>query len=306
MEGPRVGFIGLGLMGGSMSRVLLSKGFPVRGYDLDPKKVAAVVELGGKGADSPAEVASSVDILCTSLPNGAILKDVCLGSGDALAQLAPGSVLVDFSTTEPEAIRELHAAAIQRGIEVVDAPVSGGPAEIPAGKLVVLVGCSDEAFRRAEPVLTALAGGGLHRIGKVGDARVVKLVNNVIAMGNVLIAAEGFTLGVKAGVDPKTLFDVLSNSGARSNHLNKRFPWALQRDFAPRFSMNNAIKDLRLGLVLGQEVGSPMPAASVIQQLFSAAAAQGHGEEDAVAVLRLFEAWAGVEADARDAGREGV
>ena len=295
MQRSRVGFIGLGLMGGSMTRALLSKGFSVCGYDMDPKRVAAIVELGGKGADSPAEVASSADILCTSLPNGAILRDVYLGSGDALAQLAPGSVMVDFSTTEPATPRELYAAALRRGVEMVDAPVSGGPAEIPAGKLVVLAGCSDEAFRRAEPVLAALAGGGIHRIGGVGDARVVKLVNNVMAMGAVLVAAEAFTMGVKAGVEPERLYSVLCNLGGRSAHFIKRFPWVLKGDFSARFSLAMGIKDVGLALAMAKELGTPMPVAAMGIQLFSAEAANGKEGDDIVAVVRLFESWAGVE-----------
>lgn len=284
----------MGLMGGTMTGRLLSKGFSVHGYDVDPAKVAAVVEAGARGAASAAEVAASADVLCTSLPNGAILRDVYLGSGEALAQMAPGSVMVDFSTTEPAAIRELHAEASRRGVEVVDAPASGGPPDIPAGRLVVLVGCSDEAYDKAEPVIESLAG-ATYRIGAVGDARVVKLVNNLMTMGNVLVAAEAFTLGVKAGVDPKVLYDVLSNSGGRSAHFIKRFPWALQGDFAARFSLAMGIKDMGLGLSLAGEVGAALPVTAVGQQLYSAAAANGREGDDIVAVVRLFESWAGAE-----------
>ena len=282
-----------------MSKVLLSKGFSVVGYDLDAGKVAAVVEAGGKRADSPAEVAAAVDVFCTSLPNGAILRDVYLGPGDALAQLAPGSVAVDFSTTDPGVIRELDAAASARGVDFVDAPISGGPPDILQGKLVILLGCSDGAFRKVEPLLTALSGGQVFRIGAPGEARVVKLVNNMMAMANVMVAAEAFTLGVKAGIDPQLLYDVLSHSGGRSAHFVKRFPWALQGDFAPRFSIANAIKDLGLGVGLAREVGAVTPLAAMVQQLFSAAAVHGHEEDDVVAAVRLFESWAGVEARSR-------
>ncbi len=295
MEAPRIGFIGLGLMGGSMSTLLLSKGFSLQVYDLDQEKVTALEQKGARAAASPGEAASGVDILCTSLPNGRILRDVCLGSGEAMAHMSAGSVLVDFSTTEPSAITELHNAGMERGVEVADTPVSGGPADIPRQELVVLFGGTDEAFRKASPVLETVSGGRIHRVGPIGAARVVKLVNNMMSMGNVLVAAEAFTLGVKAGIDARTLFDVLSNGGGRSHHLLKRFPNAIRGDFAPRFSMKLGIKDLLLALGLGQEIGAAMPVAAMGAQLYSAAASQGHAEEDFVAILRLFEGWAGVE-----------
>jgi 3-hydroxyisobutyrate dehydrogenase len=262
---------------------------------VDPQKVAAVERKGARGARSAAEVAAAVDVLCTSLPNGHALRDVCVGSGCTLEHLAPGSVLVDLSTTEPSAITEIHAVAVGRGVDVVDAPVSGGPADVPRQELVVLFGGTDEAFRKAEPVLTVLSGGRIYRVGPVGTARIVKLVNNMLSLGNVLVAAEAFTLGVKAGVDPQVLFHVLSNSGGRSHQMLKRFPLALKGDFAARFAMKMGIKDLRLSLALGQDLGVPLPVSALAAQLYSAAAAQGHAEEDFVAVLRLFEAWARVE-----------
>ena len=300
MADSKVGFIGLGLMGGAMSTVLLSKGFSLMVFDLDGAKVKSLEEKGAVAASSPAEVAASSDILCTSLPNGNILRDVFLGSGKALDQMAPGSVIVDFSTTEPAAISDLLSAALPKGIEVADTPVSGGPADIMRQELVILFGGSDEAYKKAEPVLQTLSSGRIHRVGPVGTARVVKLVNNTMTMGNVLVAAEAFTMGVKAGVDPKVLFEVLSNSGGRSHHFLKRFPHAIQRDFAARFSMDMGIKDLRLALGLGQQVEAPMPVAGLGAQLYAAAAAEGLGSQDFVAILRLFEEWAGVEADARD------
>ena len=297
---PRVGFLGLGLMGGAMSRVLLEEGFPLRVFDLNPARIDELVALGAEPASSPADVAKNVQIVCGSLPDGRIVRDVYLGSGQVLANLAPGSLVMDFSTTEPAAIRDVHAGAAPLGIGVLDTPVSGGPPDIPRRERVVLVGTSDEhAFEQGQPILQALSGGRIHRTGDVGTARVVKLVNNTMSLGNVLVAAEAFTMGVKAGVDPQLLFDVLSQSGGRSAHFQKRFPWALQRDFEARFSMSLGIKDVRLALGLGQEVGSPMPAAAMIVQLFAACAAEGHGAEDMVAVLQMFEKWAGTEADAR-------
>jgi 3-hydroxyisobutyrate dehydrogenase len=286
-------------MGSAMARVLLGDGFPLRVFDPRPDRVAALVAEGAVAAASPAEAAKGADLLCSSLPDGPSLLDAYLGGGQALAHLAPGTVIVDFSTTEPAAIRQLDQAAIARGIEVVDAPVSGGPPDVPARQLLILVGASDSALARAEPLLDALSGGRIQRTGAVGTARLVKLVNNVMFLGNLLVAAEAFTLGVKAGVDAGLLFEVLSQSGGRSHHFLKRFPWALQRDFAPRFAMTTGLKDLRLALGLAREEGVPMPTAAVGEQLYAAAAALGYAQDDAVAILRLFEGWAGVQADAR-------
>src|SRR5262249_6003882 len=161
-------FLGLGLMGGAMARVLLADGFAVRGYDPRPERVAALAEAGLTPAASPADAASGADVLCRSLPDGASLRDAHLGSGGTLAYLASGAILVDFTPGEPAATQALHAAATARGVDVGDAPVSGGPPDIPARQLVILVGAEDAAYAKAEPVLTALSGGRIQRTGGVG------------------------------------------------------------------------------------------------------------------------------------------
>jgi 3-hydroxyisobutyrate dehydrogenase len=181
-------------------------------------------------------------------------------------------------------------AGARHDVAVVDCPVSGGPGEALAGKLVELVGADDAALARVRPVLEAL--GTVEHVGAVGHGKTVKLLNNLMAMGNIVVAAEAFTLGVKLGLDRDDLFDVLSRSGGRSFHFLKRFPYALADDYSARFAVRLGEKDIRLGLELAHDADYPMPTASIVHQIFEMARAKGLGNEDVVAVLKVFQEWA--------------
>src|SRR5690606_31287876 len=177
--------------------------------------------------------------------------------------------------------------ALARGLRVLDCPVSGGPVEARAGKLIVMVGGEAAVMEQARPLLQAL-GPTIRHTGGVGTAKVVKIVNNTMAMGNLLVACEAFSLGEAMGVDATTLFDVLSESGGRSMTFTKRFPPALKGDFEARFKLELAEKDLALGLSMARELGVQAPAATLVRDLFGQAVAQGYGGKDAVALLAMY------------------
>lgn len=289
----RVLVVGLGQMGGAFAVRLAGAGFDVVGYDVDADARKARAAEGLSVVDTLDAAVADRTLVLTSLPNSTVVRSVWLGASGSdglVARAAPGSVLVEMSTIDPDTMREVGAAAAGRGLGVVDCPVSGGPMEAASGKLSLIAGGADEHVERARPVLLGL-GTTLHRTGEVGTGKVVKLVNNMMSMGNIVVAAEAFAVGEAAGVDPRTLYDVLSVSGGTSNHFTKRFPWAIEGDFAARFKMSLGEKDIALGIDLARSVGTPAPAAAAIHQMYAMALAEGLADQDVVATLRLYHQW---------------
>jgi 3-hydroxyisobutyrate dehydrogenase len=299
---PRLGVLGLGNMGGNMARRLVATGHAVAGYDVDDGRARRIAAAGVTIAASPAKVAEVSDVVLSSLPDPAAVRRAYLGDDGVLAGARAGMALIDLSTIDPDTWREVAAAARTRGIDCLDAPVSGGPAEAGAGKLVFIVGGEAAVLERCRPVLAAL-GTEIHHAGPLGAGHVVKIVNNVMSMGNMVVAAEAMVLGVKAGMDPGRLFEILSTSGGRSHHFLKRFPYVLAGDFAPRFSIALSRKDLGLAARLAESLGVPMLTTAVVRQVYEAAAAAGLDGQDMAAVTELFERWAGVEVRATPPAR---
>jgi 3-hydroxyisobutyrate dehydrogenase len=299
----RIGFLGMGAMGGPMARRLGQKGFRVTGYDVSEARAAAAAKDGVAIAKSPAAAAEAADVVMSSLPNPATVRAAYLGADGAVPALRPGTILIDMSTIDPSTWRDVAEAAAARGAESLGAPVSGGPADAGSGRLVFLVGGDAAVIDRARPVLEAL-GSEIHHLGPLGAGHIVKLVNNVMSMCNVAVAAEAMVLGVRAGMDPQRLFDVLSTSGGRSHHFLKRFPNVLAGDFTPYFSIALSRKDLSLALKMAESLGVPMLATSTVRQIYEAAAAQGLDNLDMAGVTTLYEQWAGVKVRTTRAAKE--
>ncbi len=294
MTAARIGFIGLGAMGGAMAGHLVKNGHAVTGYDVNPARAEAAARAGVTRAASPAEAAQGADVVMSSLPTPAAVRTAYLGPDGVLTRVGAGVVLVDLSTIDPDTWKDVARAAEARGLACLDAPVSGGPVEAGSGKLVFIVGGEERVLERCRPIFATL-GTEIHHAGPLGSAQVVKIVNNVMSMGNVAVAAEAMVLGVKAGMDPQRLFDILSTSGGRSHHFLKRFPNVLAGDFEPRFSIALSRKDLGLATRLAESLGVPMLTLSIVRQVYEAAAAAGLDGRDMAAVTALFERWAGVE-----------
>jgi 3-hydroxyisobutyrate dehydrogenase-like beta-hydroxyacid dehydrogenase len=286
-----IGLVGLGAMGSAFARRLRAGGYEVWGHDLSPEAGRRAESVGVRTVGPDA--LGGLDTVLTSLPDDAAVSAALLPPDGLLARLPEGATVVELSTLLPDTVRRADEAARRRGVRVVDCAVSGGPGEAVSGGLVLMVGARDEDLERTRPLLEWL--GAVQHAGGVGDGKTVKLVNNVMTMGNVLVAAEAFTLGVKAGMDPSRLFHILSESGGRSHHFLKRFPHLLERDFAARFSLRLAEKDLRLALALAEGAGAAMPATALIHQLYRSAAALDSADEDFVAVAKLYERLAGLD-----------
>jgi 3-hydroxyisobutyrate dehydrogenase len=298
---PSIGFVGLGTMGGQMARRLAASGYRVTGYDVAAERARQAREGGVTLAASPAGAAEAADVVLSSLPDPAAVRRAYLGADGVLSAARRGTTFVDVSTIDPDTWREVAAAARAAGVDCLDAPVSGGPAEAGSGKLVFIVGGDAAVLERCRPVLLTL-GTDIHHVGPLGSGQVVKIVNNVMSMGNVAVAAEAMVLGVKAGVDPQRLFDILSTSGGRSHHFLKRFPNVLAGDFTPNFSIALSRKDVSLALALAAKLEMPMLVASTVRQVYEAAHAQGLGHLDMAAVTKLYEQWTGVSVRGKAAG----
>ena len=298
-EERKVGFVGLGNMGSAMAEAVLKGGYEVAVYDINAEAASNLESLGAQRVSDPGSLAAHAGFVLTSLPDAQAVGDVYLGEKGLLSGVRPGTVLVELSTIDPVTTEELERAVSERGAVLLDVPVSGSPAEARRGELVLTVGGERKALDAVEPILRCF-GHTLRYVGPAGAAKIVKIVNNMMTMGNVLVAAEAFSVGVKAGIDPDLLFEVLSASGGRSHHFTKRFPNALAGDFKPGFSVALGEKDLGLALELARSLGVPSPTTGLVRQMYRIAMSEGLSSEDIVAVLKLFEKWGGVQARGGD------
>lgn len=290
----KVGFIGLGVMGGGMCRRIIGAGrHALTVYDVDAAKAAEIAALGAHVA-TLAELARDNRLIAASLPNPAIVRSVFLGPGGVIETAQPGTIILDLSTVDSETSKEVSQALAAKGVTYVDSPVSGGKLDAPKGTLTLILGAREDELVAARPLIDLL-GNSIHFAGTRGAGSTVKLVNNVISMGNTLIAAEAFVLGVKAGVDGGTLFNILQHCGGRSLRLTKRFPSVLKGDFSPRFTVDLAEKDLSLAADLARRLKVPMLMASMCHEFFMMTSGSGRGGLDATAVVQYLESLAGVE-----------
>jgi 3-hydroxyisobutyrate dehydrogenase len=287
----KIAVIGMGQMGSAMASRLSQAQYDVMGYDINEATRQALVDQGVNMADSLAAALAGRTTVLTSLPDPTAVKGAWLGDDGIIALAEAGSMLIELSTIDPDSMKEVGAAATSKGMAVLDCPVSGSPNEAGTGKLVLLVGGEAPTLERAGPLFDLLGQTWQHT-GGVGTAKVVKLVNNMMSMGNVLVASEAFALGVAAGVEPQKLFDVISVSGGRSHHFTKRFPNALEENFAPGFKMELGEKDLSLGVDLGRAMKMPTPAASLAREMYALAVAEGYKGQDIVALMDMYRQWA--------------
>lgn len=288
------GFIGLGVMGGGMARRIISAGqHDLTVFDVDAAKAAEIAALGAKAA-TLADLARGNQIIAASLPNPAIVRKVFLGEGGVIDHAQPGTTIIDLSTVDSETSKEVAAALAKKSITYVDAPVSGGKLDAPKGTLTIILGAREDELAHIRPLIDLL-GNSIHFAGARGAGSTIKLVNNVISMANTLIAGEAFVLGVKAGVDGGTLFNILQHCGGRSLRMTKRFPSVLKGDFSPRFTVDLAEKDLSLASDLARRLKVPMPMASQCHEFFKMTSGSGRGGLDATAVVQFLESMAGVE-----------
>lgn len=289
----KVGFIGVGAMGRGMVKNLLKAGYSVTAFDLSDAALKAVAELGARTASSPPDAAKGSDIVFTSLPTPTAVRSVVLGTEGILGSMEPGTYIVDMSTIDPHTVREITAQARARGVEFLDAPVSGGPGGAGEGTLAIMVGGYKDAFDQVRPVLEAM-GKNIFYIGESGTAQVIKLAHNMIVAANAVALGEAFLAGVKSGLPAKTVAEVISKSVGRSGVLEIFGPKILNNDYdKPLFALKLMHKDLGLYLKMAEELRLPAVLGSLIYQLYTAAQAGGRGDKDHTAVCQVLEEMAG-------------
>ena len=293
----RVGFIGLGRMGGPMCGHVIAAGFDVRAFDVDAGAVDRARAAGAPAARSVADCAGEAEILVTSLPGPREVDQVLGGPGGAIAALAPGALVVEMSTSSLEVGRRALSTARERGIDLLDAPVAGQTIGANAGTLAIYVGGSAEAFARALPVLRAI--GDPERIFHVGDngaGYVVKLLLNLTWFMQAVATAETLTVGVKAGVDLGRLHAALVNSPANSNFLERDVRTVLDDgDYDEGCSMKLVNKDLALAVDLARDAGVPVEMTALVEQIHRRARVRFGDEAGEMTAIRLYEELAGVE-----------
>lgn len=289
----RVGFIGLGTMGGSMASNAIKAGHQLVVHDLRKESAAPHLDAGAAWAGSPAEVAAAVDVVLTSLPGPPEAEVV---GAAMLGAMRPGCAWFDLSTNSPTVVRRLHATYAEKGVAMLDAPVSGGPHGARSGKLALLVGGDRAVFDRYKPVLDAI-GDQILYIGPIGAGSVAKLVHNCAGYAIQTALAEVFTLGVKAGVDPLELWAAVRQcSLGRQRTFDRLGRQFLQGSFdPPDFALKLALKDVTLATELGRELGVPMKLAELTRCDMTEALNRGWGERDSRVPMLLQEERAGVE-----------
>ena len=284
-----VGFIGLGRMGGNMCRNVIAKsGQEVLVYDLSPDAVAACVDAGGRAASSVGELAAAADVIFSSLPKPENVEAVALAPEGIAARANPGTVWFDLTTSSPELARRLAPALKEKGIELLDAPVSGGPSGAEAGTLGIMVGGDEEVLEANRDLIETIGANVIH-VGPIGSGLIVKLVNNMLGLASVAAASEGLMLAKSAGVDPRKLDAVIRVSTGDSLAYRSLADRAISGDYTAAFALDLAYKDLHLALELADEVSVPMPIAAGTHNLMRMARGLGYGQEDPTVVMRVYE-----------------
>ena len=292
----RIGFIGLGNMGGPMARNLIKAGHQLVVHDIDEAKTAPHLAMGAEWAASPVDVARQAPVVLTSLPGPAEVEEVALGPQGLVLGLQPGSVYADLSTGSPARVRQVAKRIEAIGAHMLDAPVSGGTIGAEAGTLAVMVGGDQEVFEAVRPVFEAI-GQGVSYVGPIGSGTVAKLVHNSITLTTRIVVQEGMTLAVKAGVAPGVMLQVLRDAAFGKQTLLAQLPEVVFKgDFAtPRFTLGLAHKDVSLGQELAQEMGAPMELAAMAMAVQEEGIRRGWGGYDNLATFMLAEERAGVE-----------
>ncbi len=293
----RIGFIGLGNMGGPMARNLIRAGHDLKVYDLSEEAMNFVVQSGATAAESVKDAARGVEFVVTMLPVGANVREVFMEDG-AIAAADPGTLLVDCSTIDVESARAAHAAAAEAGFEMLDAPVSGGVGGADAATLTFMCGGAAAAFEKARPVLAGMGRNIVH-CGGPGQGQVTKICNNMMAGIQFLAAAEAMAMGRRLGVPLETLYDVISTSSGRSFVFNEANPMpgavpaaAASNGFKPGFMAKLMLKDLRLSQAAAQAAGIATPCGAAATAAFQLLVERGHGDEDTSSIVKLIDAGA--------------
>ena len=284
----RIGFIGLGIMGKPMAKNLINAGYELVVHDVNPQPVQQLVAEGADKALSPKEASESVDVIVTMLPDDHIVETVTIGPGGALEGMSKGTILVDMSTISPTTARRIAEKLEGNGMEMIDAPVSGGETGAIEATLSIMVGGKPEIFERVLPVLQRM-GKNVNYVGDHGAGQVAKISNQIIVGLTIEAVAEALIFAKKAGVDPEKVRNALMGGFAHSRVLELHGQRMLERDFKPGGKLRLHKKDTEIAMSLANELNISLPGTSLVSQLWNAVAAQGGLDWDHSSIVKVLE-----------------
>lgn len=290
----KIGFIGLGIMGRPMAKNLIKAGHELIVFDIIRDNVEVLAAEGAAVAASPKEVAQQVKLIITMVPNSPHVKTAVMGENGVLEGAAEGAILVDMSSIAPLASQEIAEACAEKGVKMIDAPVSGGEPKAIDGTLSIMAGGEQSVFDEVKEVLSAM-GASVVLCGNIGAGNTTKLANQIIVALNIAAVSEAFMLSTKAGVDPIRVFDAIKGGLAGSTVMNAKIPKITERDFSPGFKIDLHIKDLKNALDTGHSVGAPLPFTAQALEILQYLTAHDCGQEDHSAIAKYYEALAGTE-----------
>lgn len=290
----KIGFIGLGIMGKPMSKNLLKAGHSLVVYDIVPAPVEELVAAGAERGQSCRDVAARANIVITMLPDGPDVQQAVTGPDGVLDGARPGTIVVDMSSISPLVAQKVGAECSRRGVEFLDAPVSGGEPKAIDGTLAIMVGGKTEIFEKALPILQAM-GSSVTLTGPVGAGNVTKLANQIMVACNIAAMGEALVLATRAGLDPEVVFNAVKGGLAGSTVLNAKAPMVIARNFKPGFRIRLHQKDLRNALLAAESMKVSLPLTSLVQQMLMALMNEGKGDLDHSAIVQFIEEMARAE-----------
>lgn len=284
----KVGFIGLGIMGKPMAKNVLKAGYELTVFDINKDAVKELVEAGATEATSNADLASKVDVVITMLPNSPHVKSVVLGENGVIEGAKPGTVIIDMSSIAPQASKEIYDALLAKGIDMIDAPVSGGEPKAIEGTIAVMVGGKKEVFDKMYPVMDSMAGSVTY-VGDIGAGNIAKLCNQAVVAINIAAVSEALTLAKKAGADPELVYKAIRGGLAGSTVMDAKAPMMIEGNYKPGFRIDLHIKDLNNVLETSHAVGAPIPLTAQLMEMMQAIKLDGCGVEDHSSIVKFYE-----------------
>ena len=289
----KLGFIGLGIMGKPMSKNLIKAGHELVVSDINEASINELKELGAKAVENGAVVAAECELIITMLPNSPHVRSVILGKGGVLETAKAGTVVIDMSSIDPMESKAIGAAMEEKGVELIDAPVSGGEPKAVDGTLSVMVGGKKESFDKYYELLMSMAGSVVY-VGSLGSGNIAKLSNQMIVALNIAAMSEALTLAKKAGADPELVYQAIRGGLAGSTVLDAKAPMVLNRNFNPGFRIELHIKDLNNALNAAHAISAPTPLTAQVMEMMQALKADGHEKEDHSSLAKYYEKIANV------------
>ena len=284
----KLGFIGVGIMGKPMAKNLIDVGYELIAYDINEQPLSEIVDYGAERGTSPKDIAKKSDIIITMLPNSPDVKKVVLGENGVIEGVREGQILIDMSSIAPLVSQEVAEELERKGVEMLDAPVSGGQEKAEAGTLAIMVGGRKEVFEECKEILDVM-GGGVTLVGSIGAGQTTKLANQIIVAINIAAVAEALTMGKKAGVDPEAIFNAIRGGLAASQCLEDKAPRMFEGRYDPGFRIKLHVKYLTNVLETSRELHTAMPLTSQVMEMMQVLVAEGHDDADHGGLALYYE-----------------